>query len=128
MRKEFKKWESAKQSFMTIERIAKLNNLGFEWVVSREKCQPKSKSTSNKHHQRINNNQDPKISPMFQDQRHQQQFHQQHQHGPEEVSSAFSCYVSVEGGETFCDISEESERHKDQPQPTRTPQHQHQPQ
>ena len=36
MRKEFKKRENGKQSSMTAERIAKLNNLGFVWSVHRE--------------------------------------------------------------------------------------------
>ena len=36
MRTEFKKWENGKQSSMTAERIAKLNNLGFDWVVVSE--------------------------------------------------------------------------------------------
>merc|ERR1712176_1467024 len=36
IRKEFKKRENGKQSSMTAERIAKLNNLGFDWIVNSE--------------------------------------------------------------------------------------------
>jgi len=36
MRAEFKKRENGKQSSMTAERIAKLNNLGFDWDVASE--------------------------------------------------------------------------------------------
>jgi len=35
MRTEFKKWENGKHSLMTSERIAALNNFGFDWVVGR---------------------------------------------------------------------------------------------
>jgi len=35
MRMEFKKWENAKESALTTERIAALNKLGFDWVLGR---------------------------------------------------------------------------------------------
>jgi len=35
MRSEFKKRENGQQSSLTVERIAELNNLGFEWVLGR---------------------------------------------------------------------------------------------
>jgi len=33
MRKEFKKWEEERKSILAAERIAALNNLGFDWAV-----------------------------------------------------------------------------------------------
>jgi len=36
MRKEFRKRKDGKQSSITVERIAALNNLGFDWVVINE--------------------------------------------------------------------------------------------
>ena len=36
MRREFKQRENGKESWLTVERIAALNNLGFDWVVINE--------------------------------------------------------------------------------------------
>ena len=117
---------------MTAERIAELNNLGFEWVVSRGECQPSTESTSSKHHQLNNNKHDPNKAPMCHDRSQEQQCHEQHQHGQKEMTSGVPCRASEEGGFAFLGVSEETsrnrseelERRKDQP----TPQHQHQPQ
>ena len=110
MRKEFKKRENGEQSSMTAERIAALDNLGFEWVVSRCESQPSTRSTSSKHHQLKNNKHDPNKAPMCHDRSQEQQCRKQHQHGQKEMTPAFPFRASEEGGFAFLGVSEEISR------------------
>ena len=98
---------------MTAERIAALNNLGFDWVVGRGNG-PGTDATW-------------KLRLEEMQEFRQTHGHQQHHHGQKEVAPAVPRRVSEEGGfafeETSHTMSGELERHKDQV----TPQNQHQP-
>ena len=78
MRKEFRKHKEGKQSRLMAERIAALDNLGFDSAVGRSRCQSSTESTSSKHHELNNSKHDPNKASMCHDRSHRQQCHQQH--------------------------------------------------